>query len=133
MCDVLDSAEKKGLDRYFLRGYMQAVQETHLEHIKALIQNLGLTAEASMDALDIPEADRGKYLDMLQKSLEERKRLYKDKVTTELIRRGVSETNVQKVIAKTGFYDALEKFPEEQMRESISGTVDEILVIAASN
>lgn len=56
---------------------------------------------------------------------------YKEKVLREMSRRGYSSKEIPVIINKTGFYEALEKYPNEQMHYSINDTVDEILFVAA--
>lgn len=56
---------------------------------------------------------------------------YKEKVLCEMSRRGYSSEEIPVIINKTGFYEALEKYPNEQMHFSINDTVDEILFVAA--
>ena len=58
---------------------------------------------------------------------------YIDKVYEEMARRNIREDNIPKVIAKTGFLDAIKRYPEEQFHESIESAVDEILVIASQH
>ncbi len=53
MCDLLDEYWEKGLSR----GFSQS--------IKNLMNSMKLTMEQAMEALMIPEADRQKYVDML--------------------------------------------------------------------
>ena len=57
---------------------------------------------------------------------------YAEKVYLELKRRGYSDEEIPVVINKTGFYEALEKYPDEQMHYSISDAVDEIIFVAAA-
>jgi len=56
---------------------------------------------------------------------------YEIKIFEELKRRGISEDDIPKVIAKTGFMDALHDYPEEQLHYPVSCAVDEILITAA--
>lgn len=64
-------------------------------------------------------------------TLEQRKTKYSADVRAELELRGVLD--VDKVIGKTGFVSALNKYPEEQMHYSVKDAVNEILLVAASN
>lgn len=70
---------------------------------------------------------------MKELSLEQRKSNYFDDIRAELIKRGIPQQDVMKVISKTGFMSALNDFPEEQLHYSINDAVDEILVVAAMN
>lgn len=65
--------------------------------------------------------------------LEKRKLKYSADVRAELVLRGISEKDVDKVIGKTGFVSTLNKYPEEQMHYSVRDAVNEILLVAASN
>ena len=56
---------------------------------------------------------------------------YRKKIYNEMLKRGFDPADVQKVIDKTGFEEALRLYPEEQMHYSISDAVDEILLVAA--
>ncbi len=67
------------------------------------------------------------------KTLEEKKKEYMDDVRAELLTRGIAETDISKVIGKTGFERALEEFPEAQMHYDVEDAVDEILLVAAAN
>lgn len=64
-------------------------------------------------------------------SIKEMQIKYIRDVKEELIRRGVPEDAVERVINKTGFYAAIEEYPEEQMHYSVTDAVDEILLVAA--
>lgn len=46
-------------------------------------------------------------------------------------KRGVAVNDIERVISKTGFYDAMELCPEEQMHYAVSDAVNEILFVAA--
>ena len=54
-------------------------------------------------------------------------------VHTEMEKRGFTSEEIPSVINKTGFLDALERFPEEQLHYDVSDAVDEIIVTAARN
>ena len=62
---------------------------------------------------------------------EEQQKKYLDRVYEELMRRGVNEDEIPRVIGKTGFMKALDEFPEAQLHYSAEDAVDEILVTAA--
>ncbi|MBQ3794979.1 MAG: hypothetical protein II842_01625 [Butyrivibrio sp.] len=61
----------------------------------------------------------------------EKKDAYLQDVYTEMKRRGFQEEEIPKVIGKTGFLSALEKYPEEQLHYEISDAVNEIITTAA--
>ncbi len=67
------------------------------------------------------------------KTMEEKKKEYMDEVRAELLVRGIAETDISKVIGKTGFESALNDYPEAQMHYDVEDAVDEILLVAASN
>lgn len=66
------------------------------------------------------------------KSIEIRKNNYLQKVYKELNHRGISTSDIPKVIAKTGFIAVLDEFPEEQLHYSVKNAVNEILAVAAT-
>ena len=61
----------------------------------------------------------------------EKKDAYLQEVYAEMRKRGFQEEEIPKVIGKTGFLSALEKYPEEQLHYEISDVVDEIITMAA--
>lgn len=68
----------------------------------------------------------------MDKDLKQMTEWYANRVFEELIERGYTENETVKIIDKTGFREALEKYPEEQLHDSISDAVDEILFVAAA-
>ena len=66
------------------------------------------------------------------KELKQMTEWYSNRVFEEMLERGYTESEALKIIDKTGFRDALEKYPEEQLHDSISDAVDEILFVAAA-
>lgn len=62
---------------------------------------------------------------------EEMKTKYVAKVYAELDRRGISNEDAKRVIAKTGFISSMELYPEEQIHYAVEDAVDEILQVAA--
>jgi hypothetical protein len=65
--------------------------------------------------------------------IEQRKQKYILLVYEEMKKRGFSSSEIPVVIGKTGFMDALNEYPEEQLHYSASAAVDEILLTAANN
>ena len=59
------------------------------------------------------------------------KKSYVEKVYKEMMCRGMSREEATKIIGKTGFMEALEEYPEEQLHYSIKSTVNEIYMVAA--
>jgi hypothetical protein len=63
----------------------------------------------------------------------EKKNAYIEDVYSEMKRRGFTSDEIETVIGKTGFMDALDKYPEEQLHYDVSDAVDEIIMTAARN
>ncbi|MBR1893019.1 MAG: hypothetical protein IJ815_05775 [Lachnospiraceae bacterium] len=61
----------------------------------------------------------------------EKKDAYLQEIYEEMRRRGFQADEIPRVIGKTGFMTALEKYPEEQLHYEISDAVDEIITTAA--
>lgn len=64
---------------------------------------------------------------------QEKKDAYLKDIYTEMKRRGFQDDEIPRVIGKTGFMTALEKYPEEQLHYEVSDAVDEIIVTAAKS
>ncbi|MCI5959967.1 MAG: hypothetical protein PUD03_02060 [Lachnospiraceae bacterium] len=64
-------------------------------------------------------------------SMEEKKKLYIEEVYAEMKKRGFTSAEIPMVINKTGFMDAIDLYPEEQLHYDISDAVDEIITLAA--
>ncbi len=67
------------------------------------------------------------------KTIDERKIAYLTDIYAEMEKRGISNEDVSRVIGKTGFMSALNKYPEEQMHYDVYDTVNEILLVAATS
>lgn len=67
------------------------------------------------------------------KTIDERKTIYLADVYAEMEKRGISNADAPRVIGKTGFMSALDKYPEEQMHYDVYDAVNEILLVAATN
>ncbi|SCY05705.1 hypothetical protein SAMN05660668_01299 [Pseudobutyrivibrio sp. AR14] len=61
----------------------------------------------------------------------EKKQAYIDDVQSEMKRRGFTSEEIPVIIGKTGFMDAIEQYPEEQLHYDVSDAVDEIIMTAA--
>ena len=59
------------------------------------------------------------------------KKNYNAMIPDEMARRGFSPEEIPLVIGKTGFMEALEQYPEEQMHYDPYDAVNELLVIAS--
>ena len=68
----------------------------------------------------------------MNQNISELTKKYESKIYEEMEKRGLSEEEIPVVINKTGFREALEKYPEEQMHYSISDTVDDIIFVATT-
>ncbi len=64
---------------------------------------------------------------------EERKQRYIQDVYSEMRKRGFTETEIPKVIGKTGFMKVMEDYPEEQLHYDVADAVDEIMLTASVN
>ncbi len=58
---------------------------------------------------------------------------YISMVYEEMENRGIEKDRIDIVIRKTGFYDAINQYPEEQLHYPVESAVDEILLTAAQN
>ena len=65
------------------------------------------------------------------KTMNEKKKEYMQLVYEEMINRGFSETELDMVIAKTGFVQALNEYPEESLHYPVESSVDEIMLVAS--
>ena len=65
MCNLSKGVREKGIAEGLEKGRAEGVAETTLANIKNLMETLGLSLEAAMAALKIPEADRPKYAKQL--------------------------------------------------------------------
>ncbi len=65
--------------------------------------------------------------------IEKTKKEYLDDVYQEMGYRGFTTEEIPRVIAKTGFMGALNKYTEEQLLYSIEDAVDEIMLVAAKS
>ncbi len=64
-------------------------------------------------------------------NMEEKKKLYIEEVYSEMKKRGFTSVEIPMIIDKTGFMDAINQYPEEQLHYDISDAVDEIITLAA--
>ena len=61
----------------------------------------------------------------------EKKQAYVEDIYSEMSRRGFTSEEIPIIIGKTGFMEALDSYPEEQLHYDISDAVDEIVMTAA--
>jgi hypothetical protein len=62
---------------------------------------------------------------------QEMKDEYLQDIYAEMKKRGFQEDEIPRVIGKTGFMGALEKYPEEQLHYDVFDAVNEIITVAA--
>ena len=69
MCKVMEEIYNDGIAigevRGEVRGEIRGAETERIKNIKSLIQRMGITAEAAMDALNIAKNDQPKYLTLL--------------------------------------------------------------------
>ena len=69
MCKVMEEIYNDGIAigevRGEVRGEIRGAETERIKNIKSLIQHMGITAEAAMDALNIAKNDQAKYLTLL--------------------------------------------------------------------
>lgn len=65
MCEVLDRVEARGKAEGRAEGKAEGKESAILQAIKSLMKTMKLAADQAMESLEIPVADRGKYLSRL--------------------------------------------------------------------
>ena len=69
MCNLSKGVREKGiaegLEKGRAEGRAEGVAETTLTNIRSLMETLGLSLDAAMAALKVPEADRPRYAKLL--------------------------------------------------------------------
>ena len=63
---VAEAARKGGLQEGRAEGRIEGLAEGTLANIKSLTETLGLSVEAALNALKVPEDERAKYTNLLQ-------------------------------------------------------------------
>lgn len=66
---ALEIAKEDGIAIGEARGRAEEQENTTIRHIKVLMQKTGLNIDAAMDMLDIPERNRSRYAEIIQKDL----------------------------------------------------------------
>lgn len=69
----------------------------------------------------------------MSKAIEQRKKEYMQLVYAEMLRRGFVQSELDFVISKTGFIQALNEYPEESLHYPIESSVDEIMLAASKS
>ena len=59
MCNLSKGVEEKGMAKGLTKGI--------LDSIKNMVKNMGVSVEQAMSVLEIPEAERQKYMDLLKR------------------------------------------------------------------
>ena len=59
MCNLSKGVEEKGMAKGLTNGILTS--------IKNLVKNMGVSVEQAMSVLEIPEAERQKYMDLLER------------------------------------------------------------------
>lgn len=65
MCRVMEELYNDGVALGEARGEIQGAETERLRSIRSLIERMGITAEAAMDALSIAKDEQPKYLALL--------------------------------------------------------------------
>ena len=67
MCNLSKGVMEKGLAKGRAEGLAKGHTERALSDLRNLMETLGLTIEQAMSALKVPEAERHKYMDLLDR------------------------------------------------------------------
>ena len=65
MCRVMEELYNEGVAEGTMQGEVRGAETERLKNIKSLIQRMGISAEAAMDALSIAKDEQSKYLALL--------------------------------------------------------------------
>ena len=65
MCKVMEELYNEGVAEGTMQGEVRGAETERLKNIKSLIQRMGISAEAAMDALSIAKDEQSKYLALL--------------------------------------------------------------------
>ena len=63
MCNLSKGVEEKGMAKGMAKGMTDAI----LVSIKNLVKNMGVSVEQAMSVLEIPEDERQKYIELLER------------------------------------------------------------------
>ena len=70
MCNLSEGVWEKGIEKGMEKGIEKGIekgrQETILATAKNLMKTLKLSVEQAMDAMDVPQAERPKYAELLK-------------------------------------------------------------------
>jgi len=64
---VMEKGIAKGLAEGLVKGHAEGLAEGILSSIKRIVKNMGVSVEQAMSVLEVPEAERQKYMELLEK------------------------------------------------------------------
>ena len=67
MCNLSMGIMEKGIEKGMEKGITKGRAEERLASIRSLMTNTGWPLEKAMEVLNVPEADRAKYTELLGK------------------------------------------------------------------
>ena len=67
MCNLSKGVRQKGCAEGRAEGRAEGMANGILASIKNLVKNMGVSVEQAMSVLEIPEAERQKYMDLLER------------------------------------------------------------------
>ena len=67
MCNLSKGVEEKGIAKGVAKGMTEGMTNGILASIKNLVKNMGISVEQAMTVLEIPEAERPNYRELLQR------------------------------------------------------------------
>ncbi len=67
MCNLSKGVEEKGIAKGIAKGMTEGMTNGILASIKNLVKNMGISVEQAMTVLEIPEAERPNYRELLQR------------------------------------------------------------------
>ena len=67
MCNLSKGVEEKGIAKGIAKGMTEGMTNGILASIKNLVKNMGISVGQAMTVLEIPEAERQNYRELLQR------------------------------------------------------------------
>ena len=67
MCNLSKGVMEKGMAKGMQKGLAEGLTEGILSALKKLVKNMGMSVEQAMTVLEIPDAERQNYRDLLEK------------------------------------------------------------------
>ena len=68
MCEILEQMRQEAMEKGMAKGIEKGTERTLLNDVRSLMETLGLSAQQALAALRVPEADRSRYLSLLDAS-----------------------------------------------------------------